>query len=279
MVNFRKLMKWTGAKTTILAGVGIAIVVTAFVLQRKENARLNQQLTDAREENARLSSAQTSAQQAQAENKEKLNGLEAEVLRLREAAGRASMAETQIAKIKAAIGQQQNTSENPAVPTKPILTEQQAQSLRDILNNFAPKILTADEVRSLKVEELFDQIGEKEAASGYRPHTSLHALIQKAKESDATKDEILHKAADIIGDAQQNAYKRWQSCYVLSGIGDSRGIAPITSALKDENDTIRGVAVCALGASESAPVMNPRRGGLFIDDAAALPVFCFSAAR
>ncbi len=38
----------------------------------------------------------------------------------------------------------------------------------------------------------------------------------------------------------------------MSGIGDARGIAPISRALKDESDTVRGVAACALGQFDVA---------------------------
>ena len=41
--------------------------------------------------------------------------------------------------------------------------------------------------------------------------------------------------------------KRWESCYVLSSIGDKRGIPAVVRALYDENGVVRGVAACALG--------------------------------
>ncbi|HEY1663302.1 MAG TPA: HEAT repeat domain-containing protein [Verrucomicrobiae bacterium] len=74
------------------------------------------------------------------------------------------------------------------------------------------------------------------------------ALIQKAGESDAVKGDIISKATDIIDDSSQSSFKRWQCRYVLSGIGDTRGIPAIKRALTNEDEMVRGVAACALGA-------------------------------
>jgi hypothetical protein len=78
----------------------------------------------------------------------------------------------------------------------------------------------------------------------------MEALQQKAKEGDDLRLAIIHLASKIIDDAGENPAKRWQCCYVLSGIGDERGIPAIARALKNKNETIRGVAACALGAFE-----------------------------
>ena len=107
---------------------------------------------------------------------------------------------------------------------------------------------TSDEVRNISAEEWFDRIGQKEIALGYAPNVSLNTLIQKATESDASKDDIIRRAENIIDDPQQNSFKRWQSCYVLSGIGDKRGIPAITRAFGNQDPVVRGVAACALGA-------------------------------
>jgi hypothetical protein len=108
------------------------------------------------------------------------------------------------------------------------------------------------EIREVSTEEWFARIGEKEEQLGYARFASLHALIKKAAESDSVKDDIIRQASDIIADPGQDLFKRWQSCYVLSGIGDKRGIPVIKRALQDENSTVRGVAVCALGAFSDA---------------------------
>jgi len=112
---------------------------------------------------------------------------------------------------------------------------------------------THDEIRNTSVDDWFDRIGEKEAALGYAPNTSLNALIQKAKESDTVKDSIVNEATQIIGDSTQDSYKRWQSCYILSYIGDERSIPTLKQALNnDESVTVRGVAACALGAFDNS---------------------------
>jgi HEAT repeat protein len=107
---------------------------------------------------------------------------------------------------------------------------------------------TRDEIHNASADEWFDRIGEKEVALGYAPNTAGNALIQKAKESAAMENDIVHKASDLVEDRQQSPFRRWQSCYVLSYIGDPRGIPALTRALVDENTTVRGVAACALGA-------------------------------
>lgn len=112
----------------------------------------------------------------------------------------------------------------------------------------AQREATAEEIRKISVEEWVDLIGEKETAAGYAPYTAINALPQKARESDEIRDRIIRLASATIDDASQNDFKRWQCCYVLSGIGDERGIPPIKRALKDKNETVRGVAACALGA-------------------------------
>jgi HEAT repeat protein len=112
---------------------------------------------------------------------------------------------------------------------------------------------TRDEIHSTSADDWFDRIGEKEAALGYAPNTSLYALIQKAKESDAVRDDIISKATQIVGDSTQDSYRRWQCCYVLSGIGDERSIPTLKQALNnDESTTVRGVAACALGAFDNS---------------------------
>src|ERR1041385_3661403 len=112
---------------------------------------------------------------------------------------------------------------------------------------------TSDEIRSTSVDEWFDRIGEKEAALGYGNFTSLNALIQKARESDSIKTDIIRRATGIIDDSTQSPVRRWQSCYILSGIGDKRSIPAIVRALnKDESSTVRGVSACALGAFDDS---------------------------
>ena len=50
----------------------------------------------------------------------------------------------------------------------------------------------------------------------------------------------------------QDDGKRWQCCYVLSGIGDKRGIPALKRALQDKNEIVRSVAACALGGFDNS---------------------------
>jgi len=80
----------------------------------------------------------------------------------------------------------------------------------------------------------------------------LNALEEKAKESAEVRDQIIRLASQTIDDTRESMSKRWQCCYVLSGIGDKRGIPAIARALADQDRTVRGVAACALGAFDDA---------------------------
>jgi HEAT repeat protein len=113
------------------------------------------------------------------------------------------------------------------------------------------KELTAEEIRTTSVEEWFRRLGNDEQL-GYARFSVLNALIAKTKEGPESKDEVIRRATETIDDQQQNMFKRWQCCYVLSGIRDKRGIPAITRALTDQNNTVRGVAACALGAFDAA---------------------------
>jgi len=106
---------------------------------------------------------------------------------------------------------------------------------------------TAEDIRKISVEEWIDLIGENETGAGYARFTTINVLPQKAKESDEIRDKIIRLVSAVIDDPSQNDVKRWQCCYVLSSIGDERGIPPIKRALKDKNETVRGVAASALG--------------------------------
>jgi HEAT repeat protein len=77
----------------------------------------------------------------------------------------------------------------------------------------------------------------------------LWALIEKATISDnQTKEKIILKASEIIEDPNQTSFRRWQCCYVISGIGDEQGIPSLIYTLtKDKDIIVRGCAACALG--------------------------------
>jgi serine/threonine protein kinase/ADP-ribose pyrophosphatase YjhB (NUDIX family) len=110
---------------------------------------------------------------------------------------------------------------------------------------------TAEEVRNRSVDEWLKRLG-RDAEFNDPPFTALQALVRKAKESTNIKEEIIRKAIAVTDDPVENDFRRWQSCYVLSGIGDKRGIPAIARTLKHENETVRGVAACALGQFDDA---------------------------
>jgi hypothetical protein len=103
------------------------------------------------------------------------------------------------------------------------------------------------QIQEKNAEVFFERIGDPE--SGYHGFSGLWALIEKAKISDAkTKEKIIIKAGEIIKDPNQTPFRRWQCCYVISGIGDANGIPSLVYALtKDKDTTVRGCAACALG--------------------------------
>jgi len=103
------------------------------------------------------------------------------------------------------------------------------------------------EVSQTDAELFFQRIDRPPA--GYHQFSSLWALIEKGKAGDpGITKEIVSRAGDIILDQSENMFRRWQCCYVLSGIGDESGIPTLAEALREDPDqTVRGVAACALG--------------------------------
>ena len=114
-----------------------------------------------------------------------------------------------------------------------------------------PKMAPVQEIRNTPVQEWFDRIaGEYSRTSG--PFVAMWALIAKAKQGGAVRDEITRTAIQIIDEPIEEDVKRWQCCYVLSGIGDKRGIPALKRALHDKNEVVRGVAACALGSFDDS---------------------------
>jgi hypothetical protein len=103
------------------------------------------------------------------------------------------------------------------------------------------------QIQEKNAEFFFDRIGNPE--SGYHRFSGLWALIEKATISDnQTKEKIILKASEIIEDPNQTSFRRWQCCYVISGIGDEQGIPSLIYTLtKDKDIIVRGCAACALG--------------------------------
>jgi serine/threonine protein kinase len=109
---------------------------------------------------------------------------------------------------------------------------------------------TAQEIRNVSVEEWFKRLGS-ESDAGF---IALNALARKAKQGAEIREAIVRKAIVTIDDPLENEFRRWQCCYLLSGLGDNRGIPAIARALKDQSETVRAVAACALGEFEASDV-------------------------
>ena len=113
------------------------------------------------------------------------------------------------------------------------------------------KGVTAEDIRNTSVTEWFELMGRpKEQPLGH--FAAMNALIAKARQSDDIRDDIILTATKIIDEPIEDDFRRWQCCYVLSGIQDKRGIPPVIRALHDKNPVVRGVAAWALGAFENA---------------------------
>ncbi len=103
-----------------------------------------------------------------------------------------------------------------------------------------------EEIRRTSVQDWFARLGQDEQF-GYKQFTVMNALIAKAKHSETNRDAVVQQASQTIQDLRQNMVKRWHACYVLSGVGDPRGIPAIARALRDQSPIVRGVAICAMG--------------------------------
>jgi hypothetical protein len=112
------------------------------------------------------------------------------------------------------------------------------------------------QIQEKNTEFFFDRIGNPE--SGYHGFSGLWAIEEKAKISDTnTKEKIIIRAGEIIEDPNQTTFRRWQCCYVISGIGDANGIPSLIHALtKDKDTTVRNCAACALGKFKNEQAIN-----------------------
>lgn len=126
----------------------------------------------------------------------------------------------------------------------------------DMSNEISSNISTAQigdkkynekQIQGKDSEFFFERIGNPEV--GYHGFSGLWALIEKTKISDEqTIEKIIIKAGEIIKDPNQTPFRRWQCCYVISGVGDAKGIPSLIYALtKDKDTTVRGCAAFALG--------------------------------
>jgi len=112
------------------------------------------------------------------------------------------------------------------------------------------------QIKEKNAEFFFDRIGNPE--SEYHGFSGLWALEEKAKISDdKTKEKIILKAGEIVRDPNQTPFRRWQCCYVISGINDAKGIPSLIYALSQDKDTIvRRCAACALGKFRNEQAIN-----------------------
>jgi murein DD-endopeptidase MepM/ murein hydrolase activator NlpD len=115
----------------------------------------------------------------------------------------------------------------------------------------AGRSYTAEEIRTTAAETFFERIVDVE--EGWHRFSAMQALQEKARSGDAaTRDAIVRRAIGLLGNRTEPLLKRWQCCYVLSGIGDDRAIPALRQALsQEEPDVLRGVAACALGAFDA----------------------------
>jgi murein DD-endopeptidase MepM/ murein hydrolase activator NlpD len=105
---------------------------------------------------------------------------------------------------------------------------------------------TPDEIRGTSAEVFLERM--QHPRSGYQWFVDMNALIQKAKDSDpAARKRILSLVIGAMQDRSRPVYQRYQCCYVLSGCGDEQAVPDLIQVLlRDESDTMRGVAAEAL---------------------------------
>jgi len=96
------------------------------------------------------------------------------------------------------------------------------------------------------VDVFFERLAKPEP--GFSPHPAMYALTHKARKADEpTREYIVDKAIACLQDLTRPVHQRWLCCYVISGIGDERGVpALIQALLEDEQEVVRSVAACAL---------------------------------
>ncbi len=106
---------------------------------------------------------------------------------------------------------------------------------------------TLEEIQETDAETFFQRLARP--APGYHHFSAMRALTEKGKTGGAAAaHEIVDRAMEIMLDGGRPLHQRWQCCYVVSGIGDERGIPALARLLhEDDNEIVRSVAACALG--------------------------------
>ncbi len=113
------------------------------------------------------------------------------------------------------------------------------------------RVYPDDQIRSTSAEVFLDRMVTPEL--NYDPFAACHALVTKARESDAEGRGAIVAA---VGAAMKNTrwpeYQRWLCCYVLSSIGDARAVPDLTQVLLyDGSEVVRTVAAEAMADLEA----------------------------
>ena len=109
------------------------------------------------------------------------------------------------------------------------------------------RMYTPDQVARISAGQLMQYMAQ--AQPGYWQFAALNALTEKTKRATgAERDALLKLVTQTMLDPRRGVSQRFQCCYVLSGCGDPRGVAPLKQVLaKDADSTMRSVAAEALG--------------------------------
>jgi HEAT repeat protein len=137
--------------------------------------------------------------------------------------------------------------EMPAAPPRPETTAAGAAETNPPGGfHLGDLMYTPDQIRSTSAEVFLERMLKPEPR--YGQFSAMNALAQKARESDpAARVRIISLVVAAMRDKSRPIYQRWQCCYVLSGCGDELAVPHLIQVLlKDESDTMRGVAAEAL---------------------------------
>jgi len=110
---------------------------------------------------------------------------------------------------------------------------------------------TDDEIRAASVETLLARMAAPEP--GLAPWAASRALERKATlEGAAAYEEIVARAIGVVRDDARPQFVRLQCAYVLSGLGDPRGVPVLAhTLLTDTRAFMRTAAASALGAFDA----------------------------
>ena len=106
---------------------------------------------------------------------------------------------------------------------------------------------TPEQIKNTSAEIFLAFLKKEEV--GYGKFAAMHALTNKAKESDAaTRKSILTIVSAAMLDKSSPEYQRWQCCYVISDCQDELWVSNLVDVLtNDPSPIVRSVAATALG--------------------------------